>query len=240
MARRSNAQPGRAAEGDSLPAPGGLDAARPTFSRAAWAAEILRERILQGTYPPGERIREAELQAEFGFSNGPIREALQMLVAQGLAERSPFQGVRVIELTDQQLLELFEVRLAILQFAAELAACHASDEQLLNGEALRARLAAAFDAAQTSGQKLSFTGELSHWLLRAAGNDTIARIWDQTVAQSQIYVNASMRRGAGGDNRRLVDALIAAVMRRDVEAARVAARDLTRRTLADLGLKGRI
>ncbi|MBO1073500.1 GntR family transcriptional regulator [Roseomonas marmotae] len=240
MARRSNTRPGEA-EGGAQPAlPGKPDTARPTFSRAEWTADILRERILQGTYPPGERIREAELQAEFGFSNGPIREALQMLVAQGLAERNPFQGVRVVELSDQQLLELFEVRLAVLQYAAELAACHASDEVLATGEALRARLAAAFDAAQTSGQRLSFTGELSHWLLEAAGNDTMRRIWDQTVAQSQIYVNASMRRGAGGDNRRLVDALIVAVMKRDVEAARAVARDLTRRTLADLGLKGRI
>jgi DNA-binding FadR family transcriptional regulator len=102
--------------------------AEPQFSRAQWLAEILRERIISGAYQPGERIREAQLREEFGFSNGPIREALQKVVAAGLAESAPWQGVRVRLLDQTQILELFQVRLALLEYAAELAARNASAE----------------------------------------------------------------------------------------------------------------
>ena len=92
------------------------------FSRASWLADILRERVIDGTYAPGDRIREAMLQQEFGFSNGPIREALQRLVADGLAQRAPWQGVRVIALGAQEIVDLFELRSALLEYAAERAA----------------------------------------------------------------------------------------------------------------------
>ena len=54
-----------------------------------------------------------QLRTEFGFSNGPIREALQVIVADGLAERAPWHGVRIKMLDEQQLIDLFQVRLAL-------------------------------------------------------------------------------------------------------------------------------
>jgi DNA-binding GntR family transcriptional regulator len=107
---RRAAQPARQTPGDG-----------DRFSRTGWLAGILRERILGGIYRPGERIREVQLRTEFGFSNGPIREALQAIVADGLAERAPWHGVRVKMLDERQLIDLFQVRLALLEYAAELA-----------------------------------------------------------------------------------------------------------------------
>ena len=49
-------------------------------SIGAHLASVLRERIVTGVYAPGEWIRESLLAQEFGYSNGPIREALQLLV----------------------------------------------------------------------------------------------------------------------------------------------------------------
>ena len=40
--------------------------ASPALSRGAWLAAVLKDRILNGFYRPGQRIREAELQKEFG------------------------------------------------------------------------------------------------------------------------------------------------------------------------------
>ena len=68
----------------------------PNVSRGAWLAGVLKDRILNGFYPGGARLRETELQTELGFSNGPVREALQLTVAATLAESAPWQGVRVI------------------------------------------------------------------------------------------------------------------------------------------------
>ena len=105
------------------------DPAEHRFSRALWLAQILRQRIISGFYPPGERIREADLRAEFGFSNGPIRQALQTVVADGLAERAPWQSFRIKLLSRKQIVELFQVRSALLEYAAELAARNASPER---------------------------------------------------------------------------------------------------------------
>ena len=197
-------------------------------------AGILRERILQGTYAPGERLREVDIRKEFDLSNGPVREAFQTLVAQGLAERSPWRGVCVTELSKHQIVELFQLRLALIQYAAERAAIHAPDAVLQEGVELLKRLTDTIDAARAAEGRLRFNGELSAWLLKAAGNQAIADVWTNVVSRTQIYVNASMRRNAGSRLRPCIESLITAVARRDVEKARAAARELTRQTLRDL------
>ena len=107
------------------------------LSRALWLAQTVRQRIISGFYAPGARIREGELRAEFGFSNGPIRQALQAVVADGLAERAPWQSVRIKLLSQAQIVELFQVRSALLEYAAELAARNASPDALENAAALK-------------------------------------------------------------------------------------------------------
>lgn len=54
------------------------------FSRTAWLIDVLRKRIVSGEYEPGERIPEARLRAEFGFSNGPIRKRCRRLLRMAL------------------------------------------------------------------------------------------------------------------------------------------------------------
>jgi DNA-binding GntR family transcriptional regulator len=208
------------------------------FSRTGWLADILRERILKGSYRPGERIREVQLKNEFGFSNGPIREALQTIVADGLAERAPWHGVRIKTLNEQQLIELFQVRLALLEYAAELAARHQSKELSESAKILKLQLDAAFNEFEQSGSHPSFNGRLSQWLLTSAGNNALHEIWNKTMQQTLIYVNASLKRSHGRKSRGLINRLIDSICEGDVAAARAAARELTKQTVVDLGIKG--
>ncbi len=207
------------------------------FSRTAWLANIIRERILDGTYRPGEWIREVQLRTEFGFSNGPIREALQAMVADGLAERAPWQGVRVKTLSENELIELFQVRLALLEYASELAAQNVSRELRESADALKRELRSAFNRFDKSGGHPSFSGSLSQWLLNSAGNKTLQAIWHKTMQQTLIYVNASLARSHGQKSRKIIERLIDAICAGKVSAARAAARELTRQTLVDLGIK---
>lgn len=218
------------------PKPAQIDASR--FSRTMWLAGILRERIISGTYKPGERIREAQLREEFGFSNGPIREALQAVVADGLAERPPYQGVRVKLLSERQIVELFQVRLALLEYATELAARNASPEIASSAASLKRSIDEGFSTIETGHP--SFSGKLSAWLLASAGNDVLRGIWDKAMQQTLIYVNASIMRSRGSKSRMLIHRLIDGICAGDVAGARLAARDLTRQTLADLGIDGTI
>lgn len=227
-ARARSAQPGDANNG------------KPSFSRGVWLAHILRDRIVSGVYAPGERIREAELQNEFGFSNGPIREALQLVAADGLAERAPWQGARVIELGPQEILELFQVRLALLEYAAELAAKRKRPELVQQARSLKKSLDDGFDEAKAGSHDPLFGGQLSRWLLAAAGNERLKQVWERSMLPTLVYVNASMRRSGGAKSKRLIHRLIDAVVAGKIAAAREAARELTRQTLADLNIDGAI
>src|ERR1035437_6477949 len=49
----------------------------------------LRQRIVNGDYPPGERLTEDRLAADFGVSHNPVREALRIVQAEGLVTITP-------------------------------------------------------------------------------------------------------------------------------------------------------
>jgi DNA-binding GntR family transcriptional regulator len=193
---------------------------------------VLRARILGGTYPPGTWIREAELQREFGVSNGPVREALQNAVADGLAERAPFRGIRVIELSDREITELFEVRFALLGFAAELAAERTNPLVVESAAALKARIAAGTAGSEGDISGAHLHGDFSHWVFDVAGNPRLAEAYQRPLMQSLLYVMIARKHGAEGDAlipsvHRVIDAIAAG----EPSRARRAVRTLTDHTL---------
>src|ERR1700693_616593 len=66
---------------------------------AEQVADRIRQAIVSGNIPPGTRLLEAQLAARIGVSRIPVREALTRLEAEGLVERTPYQGARVMSLT---------------------------------------------------------------------------------------------------------------------------------------------
>lgn len=205
------------------------------FSRAEWIAEMLRERVIDGTYAPGERIREAQLREEFGFSNGPIREALQRLVADGLAQRAPWQGVRVIALSEAEIVQLFELRSALLEYAAERAAERAGPAAAASADALL-KLLARKHAAARAGHPEPVSGATTDWVMSVAGNPQITAVWQATMLRSRIYIHRSMQRTAGKLTAPIIDRLIAAILDHEPQLARAAARELTQQMLAGAGI----
>ena len=210
------------------------------FSRTVWLAGVLRDRILKGVYRPGERIREIQLRSEFGFSNGPIREALQAVVADGLAERVHWAGIRVKTLDEKQLVELFQVRLALLEYASDLAARNITADSRARASVLKKELTTGFEEIEKDGGHISFHGALSSWLLATAGNETLKELWNKTMLQTLIYVNASLVRSHGRKGRLLINRLIDAICAGNVSEARGAARALTKQTLLDLGVSAEL
>lgn len=82
----------------------------------------LREQIISGRLAPGARLSEVEIARQVGVSRGPVREAIRRLVASGLATQAPNQSARVIELDEQRILSVYDVREAIESMAAACAA----------------------------------------------------------------------------------------------------------------------
>lgn len=80
-------------------------------------ALALEEAILLGRLKSGERLVEAEVAAEMGTSNGPVREALRELADLGLVVCLPRRGTFVTELTAQLARDVFSLR-ALYEIAA--------------------------------------------------------------------------------------------------------------------------
>lgn len=92
--------------------------------------DALQSAIVDGDLAPGTRLREPELAAHFGTSRGPLRDALRRLEARRLVETTPNAGARVVSLSNEQLLELYEVREALEGMTCRLAASNMSDASL--------------------------------------------------------------------------------------------------------------
>jgi len=80
---------------------------------AAQIAHALGDRIVDGELPPGARLRQDYVAAEFGASHVPVREAFRRLVARGLAAAEPRRGVRVAPLDAASIREVTEMRAAL-------------------------------------------------------------------------------------------------------------------------------
>ncbi len=93
------------------------------------AYTLILEAIDRGTYRPGDRLVENELAERFGVSRTPIREALQRLETQSLLRRDG-RSLIVASLDHNQMAELYVVRTELEGLAADLAARHATAEEL--------------------------------------------------------------------------------------------------------------
>jgi DNA-binding GntR family transcriptional regulator len=90
---------------------------------------MIVDAIDAGTYKPGDRLVESELADRFKVSRTPIREALQRLETQSMLTRDG-RSLIVASLDHTQLAELYEVRAELEGLAAQLAAQHATPEEI--------------------------------------------------------------------------------------------------------------
>jgi DNA-binding GntR family transcriptional regulator len=84
-------------------------------------AAALRARILDGELQPGRRLVERELVETYDVARHTLRAALRRLEAEGLVRVEPNRGARVADLSRDDLVELFALRLALEREAAHLA-----------------------------------------------------------------------------------------------------------------------
>ncbi len=115
-------------------------AGREATAIAQWVAGILRDRIVKGVLPPGSRIVERRISAEFDVSRTPVREALKLIEADGLIVISRNRGAQVLQYEAGEARQLFDVIAAIESLAAERLAGSISDAVLDELEELHDRM----------------------------------------------------------------------------------------------------
>lgn len=138
--------------------------------------ELVMERILEGTYVPGERIIESALAQEFGVSQAPVREALRDLEAIRMVESEPYRGSRVREVSLDELAEIYPVRAALEEVAGRAAAQRVDPEFLL---ALRSELTAMRTAAANGHphEQMAHDVAFHRRILQQAGNTILLEVW---------------------------------------------------------------
>jgi DNA-binding GntR family transcriptional regulator len=76
-------------------------------------ADELREAIMTGDFAQGDQVGEAHLAEQLGVSRGPLREAMQRLVQEGLLESVPHRGLFVVTLSEDDIRDIYVARLAV-------------------------------------------------------------------------------------------------------------------------------
>jgi DNA-binding GntR family transcriptional regulator len=171
----------------------------------------LRSAIMYGHLAPGEQLGEAELAGRLGISRGPLREAMQRLVQEGLLHSEPHRGLFVITLDQGDVEDVYLARLAI-----ERAACTIVMDRN-RGEAV-ARLTEALErlveaARERDRVKMSDADQAFHEVLvSSSGSPRLERMAQTLLVETRMCLNALQDTYPEPDelveeHRRLVDAI---------------------------------
>lgn len=149
--------------------------------------EILRDRIIAGEYPLGAWLRQEEIARKLGVSQTPVREALDRLVVEGLVERVPYRGVRVVTLTEEEIADIYAARLyletAVVQAAAYNLANDQSAKLLLEDlQSLVVEIESLKTLAEMERRRVLNT-QFHLKLAEICGNQVLVRLYRMTLHQ---------------------------------------------------------
>lgn len=91
---------------------------------------IIENALLKGELAPGSRIVEAELARRAGISRGPVREAIQQLVGEGVLVQYPSRGTFVARWTPQAVEEAYTLRAVLERLAIQEAIKRVTPEDI--------------------------------------------------------------------------------------------------------------
>ncbi|MFJ8917350.1 GntR family transcriptional regulator [Amycolatopsis sp. NPDC102389] len=158
-------------------------------STAGIIARQLRDAIMTGALPPGTQLGETDLASRFQVSRGPLREAMQHLVSEGLLRSERHRGLFVIDLEPGDVYDIYSARSAI-ERAAMLRALRGDRERVATEleEAVHAMAAAADEDDPTA---LSWADLRFHEaLIAASGSKRLVRMARTLLIETRMCLTA--------------------------------------------------
>ncbi len=138
----------------------------------------LRDAIVDGTFVPGEQLKDAELAAWLGVSRTPIREALLRLGASGLVVAVPGRSTTVSAIDPEAVREARDVVAAMHVLAVRDTAGNLSEAEVACMRDANRRFAEAVEAGDVAGA-LAADEELHMVPVAALGNHAIESVLNQ-------------------------------------------------------------
>ncbi|MFJ3667141.1 GntR family transcriptional regulator [Streptomyces sp. NPDC090106] len=176
----------------------------------------VRQDLIDGTIDPGSLLLETALGSRYGVSRTPVREALNRLEQDGLVERVP-RGYRVPVITAEDILELYEARIALEATAASAAALRRTDLDLARITHHHERLMEATGTEEAADASAAFHKAVWH----AGHNAIVFGLLDRLITQMRLFdraptVEPAKRELTHEEHARLIDA----IRDHDADAAR--------------------
>ena len=142
-------------------------------------AERLRDAILHGELSPGQRLREEELSARIQVSRGRIRDTFILLEHEGLVQSSRDRGVSVVELTRNDLQEIYTLRSVLEPLAISLAIKRGDASDLAEMDASLAEMTSAFSRRITERDAARLDVQFHDTIYQAAHRPHLSNAWEQ-------------------------------------------------------------
>jgi DNA-binding GntR family transcriptional regulator len=155
-------------------------------------AAALRKEIVTGQLAAGTRLRQNEIAQRFGVSTTPVREAFGLLQGDGLVQIDPHRGVTVFLPTIQDLIEHYEIRLALEMLAAEKAAEHFREQDAPPLISLLDEMLATTDAAHYVELNHLFHLRLYRLGRRSRLVSMIEELRTASLAYNHLYATADV------------------------------------------------
>jgi DNA-binding GntR family transcriptional regulator len=178
------------------------------------AYDELKERILDGTFQPGAFLSERQLAAQLGMSKTPVKAALERLEAEGCIAGSPQQGIVVRDLSVQEIVDQFQVRLALETFVVRAIAGKLNEDETERvRENLRQQQRAAIDEDLPAAVLLD--ADFHAMLCEFLGNQEINRVMSQfrdkmhRVITRVFDLNAARLTSSQHEHQAIADAIFA-------------------------------
>ena len=158
----------------------------PRTTLASVVGERIRSDIIDGVLRPGTQLNEVELAASFGVSRGPVREATQRLIQEGLLRSEPHRGVFVPVLDASDIEDIYLAREALESAAL----------RRLTGSS---RAASAYDTLEGIVQAMESAEKSDDWqtvvdrdldfhsaLVGAAGSPRLERMFTTVISETRL------------------------------------------------------
>ena len=188
---------------------------------------VLSERLMAGEYSPGAKLSLRKLADNLGVSMTPVRQAINRLVADRAVEVTPNRAVRVPTMTVTQFCELTEIRIDIEGVAAYRAATlrdkirYSADDEIRNGFSGRGPEGQTGSREDRCRQSAAPFRDLSRHQVPMLV-EIISGLWLKAGPILNLDMRSSPERLKSGHALTLHAAAVAAIARKDGEAARAA------------------
>ena len=154
---------------------------RPTLHNVV--VSRLRDMIIEGQLPVGDRIHEGQVGLQLGVSRTPLREALKVLATEGLVELIPSRGAFVRKLTVKDAHDMLGVLSVLENMAGPMTCQNASDEDIREVRRLHEEMLT-FYAAHNRLQYFKRNQQIHSLLISLSGNESLALVHD--ILQSRM------------------------------------------------------